>query len=106
MLTRVATLQSKPLPLRDRDLLRTRAFVDGSWVDADSGEMFPVVDPATGETIAEVPRLGAAETRRAIEAAERALPGVAREDREGARPHPAPHRRPDARERRRPRASS
>ncbi len=74
MLTRVATLQSKPLPLRDRDLLRTRAYVDGSWVDGDSGETFPVLDPATGETIAEVPRLGAAETRRAIEAAERALP--------------------------------
>ena len=74
MLTRVATLQSNPLPLRDRDLLRTRAYVDGNWVDGDSGEAFPVVDPATGETIAEVPRLGAAETRRAIEAAERALP--------------------------------
>ena len=74
MLTRVATLQSKPLPLRDRDLLRTHAYLDGSWVDGDSGETFPVLDPATGETIAEVPRLGAAETRRAIEAAERALP--------------------------------
>ena len=74
MLTRVATLQSNPLPLRDRDLLRTLAYVDGRWVDGDSGETFPVVDPATGETIAEVPRLGAAETRRAIEAAERALP--------------------------------
>ena len=74
MLTGVATLQSNPLPLRDRDLLRTRAYVDGSWVEGDSGETFPVVDPATGATIAEVPRLGAAETRRAIEAAERALP--------------------------------
>ena len=86
MLTRVATLQSKPLPLRDRDLLRTRAYVDGSWVDGDSGETFPVVDPATGETIAEVPRLSAAETRRAIEAAERALPAWrARPARERAR---------------------
>jgi hypothetical protein len=44
MLTRVATLQSNPLPLRDRDLLRTRAFVDGSWVEGDSGGTFPVVD--------------------------------------------------------------
>ena len=69
MLTRVATLQRSRSPLRDRDLLRTRAFVDGSWVEADSGETFPVVDPATGEVIAEVPRMGAAETRRAIEAA-------------------------------------
>ena len=56
------------------DLLRDQAFVDGAWIDADSGATFPVVDPATGVTIAEVPRMGAAETRRAIEAAQRALP--------------------------------
>ena len=56
------------------DLLRDQAYVDGAWIDADSGATFPVVDPATGVTIAEIPRLGAAETRRAIEAAQRALP--------------------------------
>ncbi len=56
------------------DLLRSQAYVDGAWIDADSGETFPVVDPATGATVAEVPRLGAAETRRAIEAAARAFP--------------------------------
>jgi succinate-semialdehyde dehydrogenase/glutarate-semialdehyde dehydrogenase len=56
------------------DLLHDRAYVDGAWVDADSGETFAVVDPATGATIANVPRMGAAETRRAIEAAQRALP--------------------------------
>jgi succinate-semialdehyde dehydrogenase / glutarate-semialdehyde dehydrogenase len=55
-------------------LLRTQAFLDGEWVDADSGDTFPVVNPATGEVVANVPRMGAAETRRAIEAAERALP--------------------------------
>jgi len=70
----VATLQSKPLTLRDRDLLRVRAHVDGHWIDADSGATFEVLDPATGETLAEVPRLGAAETRRALEAAERVQP--------------------------------
>ena len=43
-------------------------------LESDSGETFPVVDPATGETIAELPRMGAAETRRAIERAEAALP--------------------------------
>ena len=58
----------------ENDLLRRHAHVNGSWVDADSGETFPVLNPATGDTIAEVPRLGAAETRRAIEAAQRALP--------------------------------
>jgi len=55
-------------------LLRRQGYVDGRWVDADSRQTFPVVNPATGETIAEVPRMGAAETRRAIAAAERALP--------------------------------
>jgi succinate-semialdehyde dehydrogenase/glutarate-semialdehyde dehydrogenase len=48
--------------------------VDGAWIGSDSGETFAVLNPATGETLAEVPRLGAPETRRAIEAAERALP--------------------------------
>jgi succinate-semialdehyde dehydrogenase / glutarate-semialdehyde dehydrogenase len=55
-------------------LLRDLAYIDGAWVAADSGATFPVIDPATGETIANVPRMGAAETRRAIEAAQRALP--------------------------------
>src|SRR4029077_3362300 len=41
---------------------------------SDSGETFPVHNPATGETIAEVPRMGAAETRRALARAEEALP--------------------------------
>ena len=55
-------------------LLQRQAYVDGVWVDADSGETFPVVNPATGEVIADVPRMGAAETRRALAAAERSLP--------------------------------
>ena len=42
----------------------------GAWIDADSGATFAVTNPATGELLAEVPRCGAAETRRAIEAAE------------------------------------
>ena len=58
----------------ENGLLRRQAHIDGAWVDADSGETFAVHNPATGETIAGVPRLGAAETRRAIEAAQRALP--------------------------------
>jgi succinate-semialdehyde dehydrogenase/glutarate-semialdehyde dehydrogenase len=55
-------------------LLRRQAYVDGSWADADSGATFPVTNPATGEAVAEVPRMGAAETRRALAAAERVLP--------------------------------
>jgi succinate-semialdehyde dehydrogenase / glutarate-semialdehyde dehydrogenase len=56
------------------NLLQTKAYIDGSWSDADSGETFEVLNPATGELLAEVPRCGAAETRRAIEAAEAAQP--------------------------------
>ncbi len=55
-------------------LLKTLAYIDGKWTAADSGRTFAVTNPATGEHIADVPRLGAAETRRAIEAANAALP--------------------------------
>ena len=48
------------------DLLLRQGHIDGQWVDADSGATFPVVNPATQEVVAEVPRMGAAETRRAI----------------------------------------
>ncbi|MDQ3874386.1 MAG: NAD-dependent succinate-semialdehyde dehydrogenase [Actinomycetota bacterium] len=64
-----------PVELREPALLQRHGYIDGAWVEADSGETFPVFDPATGESIADVPRMGAAETRRAIEAAHRALPG-------------------------------
>jgi succinate-semialdehyde dehydrogenase/glutarate-semialdehyde dehydrogenase len=55
------------------DLLLHHAYIGGRWVDADDGSTFDVVDPATGNAIAAVPRMGSAETRRAIEAADRAL---------------------------------
>ncbi|MCW9078069.1 MAG: aldehyde dehydrogenase family protein, partial [Gammaproteobacteria bacterium] len=56
--------------LKDPTLLRTQAYINGQWVDADSGETFPVLNPATQEVLAEVASVGGAETRRAIEAAE------------------------------------
>jgi len=62
------------MKLLDPALLRTQAFVAGAWIDADSGATAAVTDPATGEEIARVPRLGAVETRRAIEAAQAAQP--------------------------------
>jgi len=61
--------------LKDAALLRTDAYVDGKWVAADSGKTFPVTDPANDSVICEVADLGVAETRRAIEAADKALPG-------------------------------
>ncbi|MDQ6816152.1 MAG: NAD-dependent succinate-semialdehyde dehydrogenase [Actinomycetota bacterium] len=52
-----------------------QAYVDGRWVDAENGETFEVINPASGAAIAAVPRMGIAETRRAIEAGQCALPG-------------------------------
>ncbi len=60
--------------LHDRDLLRDKAYVDGSWIAADSGRSFPVRNPASGDEITQVPDLGVAEVRRAIEAANAAYP--------------------------------
>jgi succinate-semialdehyde dehydrogenase/glutarate-semialdehyde dehydrogenase len=62
------------VPLVDAALLRDLAFIDGRWCDADHGRTFAVTNPATGELLAAVPRMGAAETRRAIEAAQAVLP--------------------------------
>ncbi|MDR2451933.1 MAG: aldehyde dehydrogenase family protein, partial [Candidatus Accumulibacter sp.] len=56
------------------ELLKTKAYIDGKWIDAQNGAVFPVTNPATGETIASVPDLGGEETRAAIAAADRALP--------------------------------
>ncbi|BCF89083.1 NAD-dependent succinate-semialdehyde dehydrogenase [Paraburkholderia largidicola] len=60
--------------LRAPSLFRDQCYLNGGWDNADSGETFPVVNPATGDVIAHVPRMGAAETRRAIEHAKAAWP--------------------------------
>jgi succinate-semialdehyde dehydrogenase / glutarate-semialdehyde dehydrogenase len=62
------------LALRDRELLRQLCFTSGTWSGADSGETIDVGNPATGEKIGTVPKMGVAETRRAIEAAHQAYP--------------------------------
>src|ERR1700686_3545719 len=62
------------LSLNDPDLLRQQAYIDGRWCDADNGKSFPVTNPASGELLAQVPDMGAAETQRAIEAAKAAWP--------------------------------
>ncbi|MFT7288756.1 MAG: succinate-semialdehyde dehydrogenase/glutarate-semialdehyde dehydrogenase [Halieaceae bacterium] len=59
--------------LQDPTLLKTQAYIDGQWCDADDGKQMPVRNPANGETLTEIASVGAAETRRAIEAAERAM---------------------------------
>ncbi|CAH0287646.1 Glutarate-semialdehyde dehydrogenase DavD [Pseudomonas sp. Bi70] len=62
------------MQLKDAQLFRQQAFVNGAWADADSGQTIKVTNPATGDVIGTVPKMGAAETRRAIEAADKALP--------------------------------
>jgi succinate-semialdehyde dehydrogenase/glutarate-semialdehyde dehydrogenase len=61
------------LRLTDPTLLRTACRVGGEWIAADSGESIPVRNPATGDEVGTVPFFRTAETRRAIESAEKAL---------------------------------
>lgn len=63
------------MQLRETALFRQQCYIGGCWIDADRGAVSAIVNPATGETLGQVPELGAVETRRAIEAAHAALPG-------------------------------
>lgn len=56
------------------DFLKQQCYIDGAWVDADSGASFEVTDPGSGKVLGTVPKMGADETARAIDAAEAALP--------------------------------
>jgi succinate-semialdehyde dehydrogenase/glutarate-semialdehyde dehydrogenase len=60
--------------LKDKKLFRQQCYVDGAWVDADDKATLTVVNPATGVPVGTVPKMGVAETRRAIEAANAAWP--------------------------------
>jgi len=62
------------LPLKDSRLFRQQGYINGEWRDADSKATINVTNPADGSVIGTIPRMGAAETRRAIEAANAALP--------------------------------
>lgn len=62
------------LKLNTPELFRTRCLIGGAWLEADNGSTLDVHNPATGEKLGSVPNMGAAETRRAIDAADAALP--------------------------------
>ncbi|HNR61040.1 MAG TPA: NADP-dependent succinate-semialdehyde dehydrogenase [Thauera sp.] len=62
------------MQLNDTGLLRAQAYIDGQWLAADDGGSFDVTNPADGSRVGSVPDMGAAETRRAIAAADAALP--------------------------------
>ena len=60
------------MQISDSGLFKGQAYINGQWCDADNGETFSGRTPANGSAIAEVAKCGTAETRRAIEAAEKA----------------------------------
>lgn len=60
--------------LKDPSLLVELAYIDGQWVGADDAATLDVINPATGEVLARVPAIQGSETRRAVEAADRAWP--------------------------------
>jgi succinate-semialdehyde dehydrogenase/glutarate-semialdehyde dehydrogenase len=60
--------------LRDPTLFRQACYIDGSWIESSGHQTIEVDNPATGQVIGTVPRLGRGETRQAIEAAARAFP--------------------------------
>jgi len=60
--------------LKDAGLFRQQCYINGEWIDADNKATIPVKNPATGTILGSVPKMGTAETRRAIEAANAAWP--------------------------------
>jgi succinate-semialdehyde dehydrogenase/glutarate-semialdehyde dehydrogenase len=63
-----------PLPLKDPKLFHQQGYINGKWADADSKRTVEVTNPATGEVLGTIPYMGAAETHRAIDAANAAWP--------------------------------
>ncbi|MFZ4634096.1 MAG: NAD-dependent succinate-semialdehyde dehydrogenase [Saprospiraceae bacterium] len=64
-----------PLQLKDPALFRTKAYINGLWVDAAGQAVFPVLNPANGEQLTAVSDCGVSETEQAIAAAHAALGG-------------------------------
>ena len=60
------------IQLKDAGILKTKAYINGEWVTGEQGDTFAVVNPATGEEIAQVASVTFAQTRKAIQAAEKA----------------------------------
>lgn len=75
------------MQLNDMTLFRQQALIDGQWRDAPNGDVIAVTNPANGEQLGSVPKMGADETREAIEAANRALPAWRAPDRQRAGEH-------------------
>jgi succinate-semialdehyde dehydrogenase/glutarate-semialdehyde dehydrogenase len=74
-MSQAALKKPSALSLKDPSLFRQQCYINGEWVDADSGKTIDVTNPATGEVLGTIPNMGTAETRRAIEAANAAWAG-------------------------------
>ena len=74
-MSQAALKKPSALSLKDPSLFRQQCYINGEWVDADSGKTIDVTNPATGEVLGAIPNMGATETRRAIEAADAAWAG-------------------------------
>ncbi len=61
------------MKLNDSNLFRQQALINGEWLDANNGEVIDVTNPANGDKLGSVPKMGADETRAAIDAANRAI---------------------------------
>src|SRR5919197_2905614 len=70
----MATRTTYGVQLQDPRLFRQACYIDGTWVESSPQGVIEVDNPATGEIIGTVPKLGRAETRQAIEVAARAFP--------------------------------
>ena len=62
------------MQLGTAELLRTQAYIDGHWTDADSGGTVDVTNPADGSLVGTIPDMGASETRRGDRGGERGWP--------------------------------
>ena len=62
------------MQLKDKGLFREQCYINGEWVDADRGATFDVINPANNQRLGSVPKMGAAETRRAVQFASDAYP--------------------------------
>ncbi len=60
------------MKIKDDDLFRQQCYINGEWMDAGTGETFPVTDPANGAQIGSMPALGKEDVQKAIEAADAA----------------------------------
>ena len=74
----------KSIGIKDASLFRQQVYINGKWSDADSGETTDITNPSTGEVLGTVPNCGAAEAKRAIEAANAGLADVALQNRKRA----------------------